>query len=598
MDLTKFYQDREKEFAEQSTILKEKYNRFSIIRILVFLGGGILIAFIGTMAPWWLTIILIVGFLVGFSKFVNWHQKIQDAQLHYHALSAVNKNERKCINDDYSIFDSGKEFLDPLHPYSVDLDIFGDYSFYQYINRTSTAIGKIKLAEFLNGIVPQEEISARQNAITELKDKTEWRHHFQASGMNTEDDLQHIRSLESWMKDEPFVLNNTLYTIAPYIVPFIIIAGAVITYQYFSWYVFLVFLIPSGYILKKTLEQVNDTHQRTSNAEKILAYYAKMIDHIETETFSSQKLKDLRSLFFTNNQKASKTINQLSYIISQLNVRYNAFAIVLNFFALWDLIWIRKLEKWKAEQKDHLDDWFAGLQEFEALNSFGNLYYNNQDWVFPEIQQESRLNGSELGHPLIAADKRICNDLKMPTQGHIKLVTGSNMAGKSTFLRTVGLNIVLAMTGSPVCAKKFELPMTRVFTSMRTQDALHESTSSFYAELKRLKFIIEEVEDRKNANTDVFFLLDEILKGTNSKDRHTGSKALIRQLIKSKGSGIIATHDLELAALEAESNGTVENLCIEVEVVDDKLFFDYKIKPGVSKSFNATQLMRSMGIRV
>ncbi len=598
MDLNNFYQKRVQEFAERSEVLKAKYNRYSIIRLVAFLVGGLAIALLGTMAPWFLTILMIVGFLVGFSKFVNWHQGLQNEQLHFAALSKVNQYEANCINNDYSVFENGKEFQDPSHPYAVDLDVFDEHSFYQYINRTSTAIGKIRLADYLKNIASLEEIKTRQNAIKELKEKTDWRHHFQAKGMNTEDSLQHIRLLERWMKDEPFVTNNTLYKIAPWIVPFLIIAGGVIGFHYLRWMYFLPTLIPSIYILRKTLEQVSETHRLTSHAEKILAYYARMIEHIETETFESPKLKNLQSLFLKNNKSASKSINRLSYIISQLNVRYNAFAIILNILSLWDLIWIKKLEEWKAEHSDKLGDWFEGLQEFEALNSFGNLLYNNDDWIFPTIKEDSNLQGIELGHPLIPAKTRVPNDLKMPTQGHIKLVTGSNMAGKSTFLRTVGLNIVLAMAGSPVCAKRFDLPMTRVFTSMRTQDALHESTSSFYAELKRLKFIIEEVDDRKNANTDVFFLLDEILKGTNSKDRHTGSKALIRQLIKSKGSGIIATHDLELAALEAESNGTVENLCIEVEVEGDKLTFDYTIKKGVSQSFNATQLMRSMGIRI
>lgn len=598
MDLHNFYQQRMEEFARRAAFLKAKYNRFSIIRLAVFILGGILVALLGTIIPGFLTILLIIAALVSFSKFVNWHQAIQEEQLHYEALSKVNEQELSCIQGDFLVFESGKSFTDPAHPYSVDLDIFGAHSFFQYINRTATAIGSIQLANYLSAMVSKKEIKARQEAIKELQGKTDWRHHFQAKGMNTKDNLQHIRALEDWMKAEPFVSNNTLYSIAPMVIPFIIIAGGILTFYYFSWQFFLLFLIPSAYILRKTLDQVSDTHQRTAKAEKILAYYARMIEHIEKEAFESEKLKGLQTLFFKEKQTAARSIRRLSYIIAQLNVRYNAFAILINVFALWDLIWIKALEKWKAEHSDQLADWFEGLQEFEALNSFGNLFYNNSEWIFPKINEQAAFKGIQLGHPLISAKDRVCNDLKMPTQGHIKLVTGSNMAGKSTFLRTVGLNIVLAMAGSPVCAKELELPMIRVFTSMRTQDALHESTSSFYAELKRLKFIIEEVENRKNADTDVFFLLDEILKGTNSKDRHTGSKALIRQLIKSKGSGIIATHDLELAALEAESDGTVENLCIEVQVEHGKLFFDYTIKPGVSQSFNATQLMKDMGIRI
>lgn len=326
----------------------------------------------------------------------------------------------------------------------------------------------------------------------------------------------------------------------------------------------------------------------------MLAAYARLIQHIEAENFSTEKLQQLKAGFVTSNIPASNAIDRLSYIISQLNVRYNAFAIILNLIGLWDLQWVYRLEKWKAAQRENLPRWFDALAEFETLASLGNLAFNNPDWVFPTLHDDTILVAEELGHPLINRKKRVTNDLTAPTQGHIKLVTGSNMAGKSTFLRTVGLNIVLAMTGAPACAKRLELPLLQVYTSMRTQDALHESTSSFYAELKRLKFIIEAVERGDN----VFFLLDEILKGTNSNDRHLGSKALIRQLIESKGGGIIATHDLELGQLETQYGGAIENLRIEVEIKNDELYFDYKLKKGVSESFNATVLMQKMGIKV
>ncbi|MDX1665785.1 MAG: hypothetical protein R3350_01075, partial [Saprospiraceae bacterium] len=291
---------------------------------------------------------------------------------------------------------------------------------------------------------------------------------------------------------------------------------------------------------------------------------------------------------------ASQAIERLSYIISQLNVRYNAFAILLNVFALWDLNWTFRLEKWRNDYGDQLPSWFEALAEFEAMSCMANSAFNNPEWIFPQVYDQGVLHIEQMGHPLIARDRRVCNDLHMPTNGHIKLITGSNMAGKSTFLRTAGINMVLALAGGPVCARVLRMPPLQVYTSMRTQDALHENTSSFFAELKRLKFILEAVEAGKN----VFFLLDEILKGTNSRDRHTGSEALIRQLIRFRGAGLIATHDLELGKLEGESEGRVENLCLEVQVVDGQLHFDYRIKKGVSKSFNATLLMKNMGIQI
>ena len=479
-------------------------------------------------------------------------------------------------------------------PYAIDLDIFGEHSFYQYCNRTTTATGSERLAEYLQELTTLEEIKMRHEAIKELKDRLDLRQHFQAFGLSTEDSPEHLKNLKHWLKEPPFMINNKVYQIALYIVPIFSFLGAYLWLFHLPWFLALLFFLPAGFILKKTLDQVNLTHLQTTHAEKTLAFYSRLIAHIEQEEFTSKKLQGLRSIFVKNDQKASTRLSRLSYIIQQLNVRYNAFVLIINLFGLWDLHWVLKLEKWKASQKEDLPIWFDTLAELEAVLSLATLYYNNPDWTFPTISEQPLIDGTDLAHPLIPRKGRIPNDTHIPTGGHIKLVTGSNMAGKSTFLRTVGLNIVLAMSGAPVCAKKLTLPITQVYTSMRTQDALHESTSSFYAELKRLKMIIEAIELRTNA----FFLLDEILKGTNSNDRHTGSKALIRQLINSQGSGIIATHDLELGQLEAISNGSVENLCIEVEVKGEELIFDYKIKPGVSKSFNATQLMRNMGIKV
>ena len=393
---------------------------------------------------------------------------------------------------------------------------------------------------------------------------------------------------------KPFVSNNKWLKTALVFVPLWMLLGMTLSFYYLSWPMAVFFVLLPGIILGKTTEKVNETHNRTTHAEKMLSFYAKLIKHIETEPFESEKLNTLKASFTSNNQKASTQIQRLSYIIGQLNVRYNAFAILFNLAGLWDLQYVNKLEKWKAINKTALPKWFDALQEFEALNSLATLYYNNQDWTFPTITKNSPLKGTQLGHPLIHRSKRIANDFNTPTQAHIKLITGSNMAGKSTFLRTVGINIILAMSGSAVCAKELSLPLLQVYTSMRTQDALHESTSSFYAELKRLKVIIEAVEQENN----IYFLLDEILKGTNSKDRHTGSRALIEQMIKSKGAGIIATHDLELGNMEANANGAIENLCMEVAVENGKLRFDYTLEKGVSKSFNATILMKEMGINI
>ncbi len=597
MNLIEQYQSRQAAFFEKSLQLKQKYNRFAYVRLIAFLLA-ITVVILLWSTSWLLGLGFAILFIVGFYRFVQWHQRIREKEKHHLALTKVNSNELRCLQHEYQQFDDGSTFLDHQHPYAVDLDVFGPYSFFQYTNRTTTAIGRNCLATYLSNPAGKEEIEARQLAIKELSAKLDWRQHFQAYGMDAEDKPEHLEALKLWLEEENIMLENGLLKAALIIIPIWSLLFLVLIAPYYPWFFTLLCLLPAGWILGTTTKLVNVIHAHTTKAGKALAIYAQLIRWVEQESFQNEQLIRCRRVFQTEKGLASEQLAKLAYIINQLNVRYNPFAILLNLFGLWDLHWVYRLEKWKQENAPNLFEWFEALQEIEALNSLSTTYYNNPDWVFPAIGEDDILKAKELGHPLISSAKRVANDIELPLHGHIKLVTGSNMAGKSTFLRTVGLNTVLAMAGAPVCARAMTLPLIQVYTSMRTQDALHESTSSFYAELKRLKLIIEAVESKKDAPYQPVFLLDEILKGTNSNDRHAGGKALIKQLIAAKGSGIIATHDLDLGKLEEQYNGAVENLCMEVSIKDGALDFDYKLRKGVSQSFNATILMREMGIAV
>jgi ABC-type multidrug transport system fused ATPase/permease subunit len=592
-ELIATYQKRTATFSTQAAELKKRYNQYAIIRLTLFVAAVGITIFLFSY-HWGAGILFFMAFLPAFYRFMLWHQQIQQQEKHNTRLADINTAETEALQGNLSAYPHHDILLEDQHPYAADLDIFGPFSLFQYMSRCNTAIGRVKLAGYLSKVAAVDTIHQRQQAIQEISPLLDWRQHLQAFGAGTVDDINHSRLLEKWLALPSFVQNNKWLKLAMYVMPFWNMLALALYFMGLHWFLAILFLLLPGQILRRTLDRVNAAHQLTAKAEASLTLYAKLIQHIEETTFQSPLLSDLQSRFVQNNQPASKSIQRLSYIISQLNVRYNPFAILLNLFALWDLHWVYRLEKWQDQHRDHLLQWFEALAEFEALNSIANTSYNNPDWHFPTITATPAIEAVELGHPLLHRDKRVTNDLTMPTSGHIKLLTGSNMAGKSTLLRTVGLNIVLAMVGSPVCARSLQLPPLQVYTSMRTQDALQESTSSFYAELKRLKYIIEAVERGDN----IFFLLDEILKGTNSNDRHTGSKALIKQLIHSKGGGIIATHDLELGALEAQYDGAIENLCLEVEIKDGKLFFDYKLKKGVSQSFNATLLMQQMGIRI
>lgn len=552
---------------------------------------------------WAVAVVYLGLFMGGFYRLMKWHLGMQESAGHAERLAAINELEVKAMEHQFGGFPDGARFLSHEHPNALDLDLFGPQSMFQSSCRATTAIGQERLAQYLLEPAPVPTIAERQKAIIELCPMLDWRQNFQAYGLETADNPQHLDLLRAWLADPDLVRGNRWLTLASLLAPWYFLACFVAWVVWVPWPIFVLLLTPILVVLKQTNEQVGRIHLRTAYAEASLAAYARLMQYIEKQPFEAILTASLRSKLLEGEATASVQVKRLSYIIRQLNMRFNFFAIFFNIGSLWDLRYVLRLEKWRAANREHLPNWFDALREMEALCSLAALWHNNPDWVMPNFDGEnpkgaSHLVGNGLGHPLIHPDKRRCNDFSMDTRGHIKLITGSNMAGKSTFLRTVGLNVVLAQAGAPVCASAFSLPPLRVYTSMRTQDDLSESTSSFYAELKRLKVIIEAVKQAGNGGLPVFFLLDEILKGTNSVDRHTGSAALIRQLIRLRGGGLIATHDLELGRMEAESGGTVENLCMEVEIKDGKLFFDYTIKPGVSKSFNATLLMRQMGIEV
>ncbi len=594
------YRNKAERCQEEAGRLSNKYNRFSLIRLIAFLGGVGLVAIL--WVQWW--VIGVAGtflFLLLFYRFVSWHQGIKKKETHNRRLHEINLNELRALDYDFSPFADGEAFINADHPYAIDLDIFGPHSIYQACNRTVSTLGARQLAHLLVVPASVEKIRQRQKAILELSEQINWRQDFQALGAGAAEDEKHVQLLKDWLKEPLFFKGKNWLKTMLVLVPIWMTAGTVLSFTLLPLESMIFFILFPAILLRNTYQQINELHNRTARAVDILEKYAGLIRHIEQQTFEASLLKSLHDHFSKENKVASASIRRLAYIISQLNVRFNPFAILLNLYALWDLQWMRQLDRWKQQNGALLLSWFDGLKKIDALTSMATLHYNHPDWIFPEVILQDQVEAIEMGHPLLHQDKRVPNDLDLPTNGHIKLITGSNMGGKTTFLRTLGLNVVLAMAGLPVCARRFHLPPLWVYTSMRTQDSLHESTSSFFAELKRLKTIIEAVETHKETHPPqpkVLFLLDEILKGTNSADRHKGSKALLLQLIQSKGSGLVATHDLELGQLEAQYPEAIENWCFEVDIEEGRLSFDYKLKRGISKSFNATILMKEMGIKV
>ena len=267
----------------------------------------------------------------------------------------------------------------------------------------------------------------------------------------------------------------------------------------------------------------------------------------------------------------------------------------LNTILMCDFVWMYRLESWREKYLPQLEEMLDTLGEIEALASIAAFQHAHPGYTIPLLSdQPFKLDVKELAHPLIFSVTPVANDFEMQGAGKTMVVTGSNMSGKTTFLRTVGINMVMAQLGAPVCAESMTLAPTQVYTAMRTADNLSENTSSFYAELKRLRMLLELTEQGQ----PVFYFLDEILKGTNSRDRHAGAMALIRQLHKRNASGFISTHDLELGAMEQELPGSVYNYSFNSDIIGDEIKFDYKLREGICRSFNASKLMQLMGIEI
>lgn len=592
------YATRQADFAQRAATARARYDRLTWVRLLSFAMGVALVAFLYTVV-WWAGLLATVAFLAGFYRFVQWHQAIQTQADHLDELAAVNAREHALAEaHDYTTFADGAEWRDPAHPNAVDLDLFGPYSLYQYLNRTRTALGAARLADYLLAPVPTETVRRRQARIQALAPQLDWRQELIARGAELRDSAEDQERLRRWLDQPDVVADRPALVFALWAVPLFMTAVIVLWATLIPWQVALLALLVPGLILRKHLPRISTAHEYTARIYPVLRGYGHLLAHLEATPAKNDNLRELFAPLHGEHQP-SLAIRQLGYRLGQLDVRFNVFSFLLEFTGLWSLQWLYRLDQWRRTHREALPQWFAVLAETEALASLANLHYNQPDWCWPTVSDEPHLQATALGHPLLDPRTRVCNDIEMVTRGHIHLVTGSNMAGKSTWLRTVGINMVLALAGAPVCAEQLELPQLQVYSSMRTQDALHESTSSFFAELKRLKVIIDAVEDpRLTDGRPVFFLLDEILKGTNSRDRHTGARALIRQLIRSQGAGIIATHDLELAALESEAGSRVENWAMEVRIDDGELAFDYTLQRGVSQSFNATLLMRRMGIRI
>ena len=588
MSPLKYYQEKYLKYKTKKERILKKLQLTSILRLVTFL-----ITSIGTYLFYKNGYNIGVFALIGTSCFfilLFIHQSLKSKKKYFEILEILNQEEIKILSGDYLDRTSGNTFKNPNHFYSLDIDLFGEGSFFQFINRTVTHQGTKKLADILqsNNI---DGIDKKQAAIKELAQLADWRQHFSAKAqlMQVETEtkiiakwlLNYTPFLPSYLKWVPLIF-SLLSILVVFSATFGILSPSLSLY----WLLFGLFF--TAVFLKKINKLAADSNKVIDTFKQ----YTPLLDKIESTEFQATLLKKIaHKIKALNGLKASKIFKKFSKTIDALNNRNNILiALFGNGFFLWDIHQSFKIEEWIVNYKAVVKDWFEVVSLFDAYNSLANFAFNHPEYTYALIENSNTvINAKDLGHPLLDKKQRITSDVTLE-QHEFFIVTGANMAGKSTFLRTLSLHIVMANMGLPVCATKSTYSPIKLITSMRTTDSLTENSSYFFSELTRLKFIVNALEKET-----YFVILDEILKGTNSVDKAIGSSKFVEKLTKLKASGIIATHDLSLCEIEKKIK-QVHNYYFDASIVNDELYFDYTLKKGICENMNASFLLKKMEI--
>jgi hypothetical protein len=594
-DIRKIYSGLKQKNETLLSELKKKHLLISLLRLFIFIAGVILSAILISRSLTGGIIVLVIS-MIFFILLVKIYEDYSGRITFVQNLVRINDNEINALDGDLSAFDGGSDHNDPKHDFSGDIDLFGEDSLFMFLNRTVSGSGRSQLAAWLSRPFDlRDEITDRQEAVRELAEKLGWRQQFMAFGFNKPLNDKEIHSLSEWLNENDDSYSSGIMRIASFVLPVgtivtlsLVIAGIIPYIIFMLLFLFNLFLI--GLYLKKS----NRIHAMVSRKQLFLSSFEQLISSFEKEEFRSGLMSDIRNKLCAGQGSVANKIQELNKIISAFDNRLNMFVgLILNGFLLWDFHCIMKLEKWRRSAASGMPVWLNLLGKADGLISLANYSFNNHDNIFPEVVQNGPvLEAFRMSHPLLKRETRISNDFSVGQRGRVFIITGANMAGKSTFLRTVAVNMILGMTGAPVCAEKMTFTPVRLFTSMRTVDSLSHNESYFYAELKRLKALKERLEKGE----EILFILDEILKGTNSTDKSLGSKQFLRRIIDLGGTGLIATHDISLGEMEAEYPRNVVNKCFEIEIDGENIKFDYLLRDGITRKMNAAALMRQMGI--
>ncbi len=582
-----FYQQQKEIYTAKFLKIKKKLYLLSTIRLSIFLGtiAGIYFSFGIPNIPFIIGVIGVSMFLFLVSRYTDMQYKRDK----FNALIKINEIELIALKGDYNAFEDGSDYSDPTHQYSNDIDLFGKGSFFQCINRTTTKAGENVLAKTLNAN-DINQIEDKQEIIKELEQKPQWLQDFRATGSLIKTEIG-VENILEWIKNyKSFTPKYTKLLVIGFSLSSLIVIVLISLGLLKDGIIFLWLLVGFG-LLSPYIKKIGTLSQDTGKVQDTFQQYHKLLMQIENTTFSSETLKIKYKTIHSDTRKASQIVQSFSKALDALDQRNNIFFMIpANGLFLWDLWQAHRIEKWIQEYRSYVEKWFEIISFFDTQISLANFAFNHPKYMYPEISNnENNTRIENLGHPLVDENKLVKNDFHID-RGQFFVITGANMAGKSTFLRTVSLHHVMANTGLPVCATSSVYAPIKLITSMRTTDSLSDDESYFFSELKRLKYIVDHI-----GKETYFIVLDEILKGTNSKDKAEGSKKFLEKLSNSKSTGIIATHDLSLCKV-AEAYPRVKNYYFDAYIKNDQLSFDYKFKEGICQNMNASFLLKKMGI--
>lgn len=574
--------------------VKKQIFRISMLRLTLFIAGVAGIYFFFSQTP--LLIVCICLTFLPLFILVKIHNRFFIRKEWLETQARIIQEELQALSGDYSSFEDGKEYVNPEHPYSFDLDIFGRRSLFQSINRTCTFFGKDRLAKWLqNHLHKKTSIEKRQEMVREISEHTLFREQFRVAGLVHHGQSSDAEKIQAWSQSPAQYLHAGWVKAFIWGVPVInslLLITSLIGWTSFSCLglSFGIFLVLSFGIIKRAT-YIQETYGKKL---KSLNGYARLIALAKAEDWKSAGMLELMERFNLNGQSPVQALQQLSKELDRLDLRNNQFLYVLLegsiFFQLQEIV---RIERWKVRYGQYISEWLETVGELDALCSLGTFAYNHPQYTYPELTEKPFcFLATQMGHPLMPVSQCVKNDATIPSRPFFLIITGANMAGKSTYLRTIGVNYLLACVGAPVCCERLKLHPNQLITSLRTSDSLSDNESYFFAELKRLKRII----DLLNQGQQLFIILDEILKGTNSMDKQKGSFDLIRQFMQLKANGIIATHDLLLGSLIKQFPEEIRNYCFEADIKDNELTFSYKLREGVAQNMNACFLMKKMGI--